>query len=178
MQLPRVIGITGLKRSGKSTLARQLAALGYENVAFADPLRDLAYRFNNYIDETGCRLAQVIDEYGWEYAKDNYPEVRHILQFLGTEVVREVKQTHWTDQMRQRIADPEQRFVVSDVRFENEAQVVRDNGGFVVEIVRPGLVLPKDGHVSEAGVVADWVLYNTGTPEELYHDFLGEISDL
>ena len=37
MQLPRVIGLTGLKRSGKSTLARELGTLGYENVAFADP---------------------------------------------------------------------------------------------------------------------------------------------
>ena len=178
MQLPRVIGLTGLKRSGKSTLARELGVLGYENVAFADPLRDLAYRFNNYIDGTGCRMQDVIDEYGWEYAKDTYPEVRKILQFLGTEVVREVKDTHWVDQMREKICGSDQRFVVSDIRFDNEADVVRECGGIVVEILRPGYVQPVDTHSSEAGVEADWVIFNTGTKDELYQEFMREVLDL
>ena len=179
MNLPRVIGLTGLKRSGKTTLARELSALGYKDVAFADPLKDLAVRLDPIL--TGdTRLSQVIDAYGWEYAKDHYPESRRILQFLGTEVVREVNPDHWVNKMRQKICinHPDKKFVVSDVRFENEADVVRECGGIVVEIIRPGLSLPTDSHSSESGVCADWVIYNTGTKDELLSEFLKEVSDL
>lgn len=182
MQLPRVIGLSGLKQSGKNTLADGLATLGYETLAYADPLREMCLVLNPMIPldprEPAVRLSEVIEQYGWDLAKERFPEVRRTMQILGTEVVRHVKPDYWIEQMRQRLGDGDGLYVVADVRFENEADLIREVGGIVVEVVRPGRTQAPDAHVSEAGVVADWVISNAGSKEDLLREFLGEINDL
>ncbi len=182
MQLPRVIGLSGLKQSGKNTLASALEAHGYTTVAYADPLRKLCLDLDPYVATVGnggmVRLSEVIDRYGWDVAKERFPEVRRIMQFLGTEVVRAVKPDHWIEQMQSVICDTDQKFVVADIRFENEADLVRQCGGIVVEVHRPGRIAPVDAHISEAGVVADWVVVNSGSREDLFREFMREIGDL
>lgn len=44
--------------------------------------------------------------------------------------------------------------VIEDVRFENEAALIRELGGVVVHILRPGMAA-DDTHASEAGVMVD-----------------------
>lgn len=59
-------------------------------------------------------------------------------------------------------------YVVTDVRYENEAQRVRDLGGEIWEIVRPGL--QSDGHGSEITLprkLVDVTLHNDGTITDL-----------
>jgi hypothetical protein len=59
--------------------------------------------------------------------------------------------------------------VVTDVRFENEAQRIKDLGGEVWEIDRPSLANQRDSHATELGIPAsliDEVLVNSGTLEE------------
>jgi hypothetical protein len=54
--------------------------------------------------------------------------------------------------------------VITDVRFENEAELVRGNG-VLVHIRRPGAV-PVEAHISESGVPVkegDFVIDNTGS---------------
>lgn len=46
----------------------------------------------------------------------------------------------------------EQNVVFDDVRFENEAALIREYGGLIVHIHRPGLPT-TDAHASEAGIV-------------------------
>lgn len=67
------------------------------------------------------------------------------------------------------------RIVVSDVRFPNEAQVIKDAGGVVIRIVRPCLRgvrdLVVDSHASETNsdsIVADYEINNDGTMEQFY----------
>jgi len=175
--LPNLIGLSGVARSGKDTLAAGLAQYGYKRLAFADPLKEMAVTLNPIVDSQGTRLADVVTSDGWESVKDRYPEARRILQFLGTEVVRAIKQDHWVEITREAIAAGG-RFVVTDVRFESEAEMIRQMGGIVVEIFRPSLPKSKDAHISEAGVVADWVVVNSGTREDLYREFMREIGDL
>ena len=175
--MPRVIGLAGRARAGKNTLAAALIPHGYEVVSFADPLREMALALDPFIDGE-VRLSDLVHRLGWDYAKVSYPEVRRILQSLGTDVVRGVDPEYWVKQMQAKICDSDKRFVVADCRFQNEVEVIRLCGGLVVEIDRPSLGPLVDTHVSELGVQADWVILNSGSPEDLYHEFMAKIRDL
>lgn len=97
---------------------------------------------------------------------------RRILQTLGTDWGRQlIAPDIWTNLAKGRIA----RLVssgfgvlVTDVRFENEADIIRAEGGCIWHVVRE--VPPVEGHVSEDGIVfksGDTVIDNFGTLEEL-----------
>lgn len=187
-----IIGLTGKKRSGKSTVARHLVENhGFVELSFAQPLKDMALAVNPVVDwesfEIGSmegfvrhhivtsRLADVVTAYGWEGAKDLFPEVRRFLQRLGTDGVRgHLGEDTWVDLMRSAIekVPEDQNIVIADVRFENEADVVREardaTEGQIISIQRPGFD-GSDDHASEKGVWSDFVVTNDGSIENLTH---------
>jgi hypothetical protein len=100
---------------------------------------------------------------------------RQLAQLFGTEFAREmIAPDIWLRVAQKRyeaiLADGVARgFVVSDVRFENEADWIRSNGGVVWHIERPGAE-PVADHASEEGVEqkgADAIIVNNGTIEDL-----------
>jgi hypothetical protein len=74
---------------------------------------------------------------------------RQIMQWWGTEYRRDACGDHyWTRTLKARVHSQQQsqiwrqpRHVISDVRFENEAQAIRDMGGVIWQVKRPGLAL-------------------------------------
>lgn len=96
---------------------------------------------------------------------------RAVLQLVGSEVCRHFQNDIWVDQIRNVLENPENKdsnFVISDVRFDNEARMLRDAGGVILRIHREGAV--SDGHISEVGVsdkLIDYEIHNT-TLEDLY----------
>ena len=77
---------------------------------------------------------------------------RHIMQLWGTEYRRAHDHGYWTSAVVSHIAQQcrshNHRHVITDVRFENEAQAVRNMGGVIWQIKRPGLTLDTT-HSSE-----------------------------
>ncbi|UIW13279.1 deoxynucleoside monophosphate kinase [Arthrobacter phage Crewmate] len=158
-----LIGLIGKKRTGKDTFAAKLVRdHGYVRVALADPLREAALGLDpivgtfplqseGLVRTREWRLSDVVEELGWEKAKDYVPEVRRTLQRLGTESIRALDDQFWIRTAFQRIdalrADGVP-VVVTDVRYPNEADAIRDATGYLVRIVRD---LPEDGdaHASE-----------------------------
>lgn len=182
MSAPVVIGLIGKKRSGKDSFAATLVEEhGYKRVAFADPLRDAALRLDPYVDGSVLdngelhpyRLSEVVQTLGWERAKDEVPEVRRILQALGTDAIRTIDADFWVRSGVAAIqaelgAPSEASVVVTDVRFPNEADAIRDSGGILVRIVRPGY--DGDGHATETALddyVPDILVNNDGTLDQL-----------
>ena len=170
------VGLTGRARTGKDTAAAALTAAGWQRVGFADLLREVAYAVDPIVslgDAGHGRLAVVVDQVGWERAKDDYDDVRRFLQRLGTEGVRNHLGTHvWVEAAMARATTPT---VFTDVRFPNEAQAIRDAGGIVIRLVRPSAG-PVVGHSSEEamdGWPVDAVVANDGTPAELHAKILG-----
>lgn len=171
-----ILGLTGRAGCGKDTVADILVRdRGYTRIAFADPLRAMAYDLNPIVDwhdRDAVRLKTVVDRDGWDIAKRIYPEVRGILQRIGTDVVRNhVSLTFWVDKGMDAIATgrEDQKWVVTDCRFPNEAAAISECG-WILEIVRPGLEALPGGHASEFGVPAeliDFTIENKGTIEEL-----------
>ncbi|MFD3904129.1 hypothetical protein HXS80_15905 [Streptomyces sp. CB04723] len=179
------IGLIGLARSGKDTVgARLRQRYGYQRVAFADPLKRAALSVDPFVTtwarSTGpqpVRLSEVVQVHGWDEAKTAYPEVRRVLQHIG-QTVRELDPDFWVRAAFPAI-DAASRLglpvVVTDVRYENEAQALTDRGFSLVRVTRPGAGL-ADGtgqHRSETEL-ADYptalTISNTGT--------LGDLTDI
>lgn len=78
---------------------------------------------------------------------------RQILQWWGTEYRRAQHDRYWTRAMLSRMVQLQRaghtRFVITDVRFDNEADMVRAAGGILWQVTRPGCDGSKEGpHVS------------------------------
>ncbi|WLH08632.1 deoxynucleotide monophosphate kinase [Pseudomonas lurida] len=167
---PLLIGLTGRARSGKSTAAEHLVGTYLlEHYAFADPLRDgLMAIFNlDPTDFEGDRKEQPL---AW---LERSP--RQLMQSMGTEWARNtVHPDVWVKLAEQNLDYMTKAlgavlgFVVSDVRFENEADLIRRRGGTIVHISRAD-AQAVNPHVSEAGVAGtkdDLLMFNNGTIEE------------
>lgn len=134
-----LIGLIGHKQAGKDSLAAELVSRhGYTRVAFADPLREVALALDPWIDirivnaHSFRRLSAIVAERGWDDAK-KIPEVRRVLQHLGV-AVRAQDPDFW---VRQGMAAATGRdAVVTDVRFPNEADAIRADGGVLVRVTR------------------------------------------
>lgn len=170
-----VIGLIGKKRSGKDSFASTLVSeRGFMPIAFADSLKQSVLQVDPWVDVTVppapaiMRFSDVIETYGWEVAKDKFPEVRRLLQEYGVSV-REIEPDFWIDAALAKAETPG-RYVITDVRFPNEVDAVRqDLGGIIVRIHRPGLV-SDDTHASETALddyEADYTIDNSGTLEDL-----------
>lgn len=123
--IPRLVGIAGYAGSGKDTAADVLVELGWERMAFAGALKDLASRI------------------GWDGRKDD--PGRRLLQDLGVGCRDVLGADVWVNALMGSLPE---RAVIVDVRFPNEVAAIHDHGGLVVRVVRTG-VAPANGHVSE-----------------------------
>ncbi|MEU3708981.1 hypothetical protein [Streptomyces catenulae] len=161
MNIP-LIGFAGAAGSGKDTAACCLVELGWRRKAFADPVRDMLYAVNpvliDPLSEAGTTtVATEVDQHGWEYVKREFPEARGYLQRLGTEAGRQVLGAEvWVDALFRDYETWTEPVVVTDVRFPNEADAIRERGGLVVEIRRPSQALIEGSdHISE-NALAHW----------------------
>lgn len=118
-------------------------------------------------------VQDVIDAHGWDGYKETKfgPEIRRLLQRLGTEAGRQTLwENLWVDATL--TGHPEDaRLVVTDCRFPNEAQAVKDRGGKMWRITREG-VGPANSHASETSLdhwEFDAWIDNKGTLEA-YHE--------
>lgn len=182
-----ILGLIGAKRVGKDAFARTLTEhRGYARVAFADPLREAALRLDPIVDwDYGCdgylgtacecdndagpvRLSTIVERHGWEDAKDRYPEVRRTLERLGTDAIRTIAPTFWIGASILELTERTTPVVVTDVRYPNEADTIRELGGKLVRITRPGAI--RSDHIADNSLddyEADYSVLNDGTLDDL-----------
>lgn len=154
---PQIIGISGKKRSGKDTLASLIAKNSLkevERIAFADSLKEELAKACGVTVET---------------IENNKAQYRLGLQWWGTEFRRAQCRNYWLDRFREKVnASTAELIVVPDVRFHNEADLVRELGGKVIRVTRP--LADEDRHASEIEMDSynfDTVVHNNGTVEDL-----------
>ena len=151
-----IIGLSGYARSGKDTVAGMLIGLHrYENVAFADTIRDLLFAMDPLImhGDTPFRLQDIVESKGWETAKTEYPEVRRLLQDLGVGGRDLLDDNVWINAALKDF-NKEDRIVVTDVRFKNEAARIKNMGGQIWRVNRINIG-PANDHISETDL-DDW----------------------
>lgn len=173
---PVVIGLSGYAQTGKDTLGSILVGQhGFERIAFADKLREflLALDPTVLIQQRAAayhpRLSTLIQAFGWEQAKTQFPEVRELLQRLGTEAGRRILgENVWINAALGGLQTGH-KYVITDVRFLNEFHAVKSLGGQVWRLERPGFV-PVNAHESETalnGVTFDQYIFNCMTIKDL-----------
>jgi hypothetical protein len=123
-----LIGLCGYGGAGKDTAAEGLTREGWTRVALADPLKDIA------------------TELGWDGQKDDVG--RRFLQVLGQSVREHINPEAWIWAAEKLIDAAPGPVVVTDVRYPNEAEMIRRRGGFLVWIIRRDCG-PANEHVSE-----------------------------
>ena len=166
-----IIGLSGYAQVGKDSVAKILVEnYGYSRIAFADIIKLACYRLNPIITYEGMRLKHLVDLDGWENAKQQ-PEVRRMLQVMGSEVGRDLIDPQIWVELTMNSAHKSDNIVVSDVRFRNEAEEIKWKGGQVWRISRIDRDAPINVHRSETDL-DDWnfdqYISNNGTLADLY----------
>jgi len=165
-----LIGLSGKAGSGKDTLAAYLAKeKDFIAIAYADPVKKgLQAMFNlehKWLHDTDAK-------------EEDIPDLgvsgRVLMQTLGTEWGRNLlDEDIWVNIVRRKIMALDSfDIVVTDVRFDNEAALIKEMGGILIEVRRdfkPAVGIL--GHASEKGLTKEhdrFILDNDGTKEEMF----------
>lgn len=198
-RLKPLIGISGAAGSGKDTLARGIAMQDvYMVYHLADPIKAaLNAMFGWGMDQWNDRewkearipwLSHQLTEDDVSVraaiGEHRFISPRYLAQTLGTEWGRQaVDRQLWLKIAQQKYAkiNTEAKMIggrimgmgmiVPDIRFENEAQWIKDAGGIMLHVERPDLEqISESSHASEAGfdpALIDDVIYNDGPPSKM-----------
>lgn len=155
-----IIGICGKAGSGKDTIADHIVEwYGFKKLCFADPLKRACSEafgipLSHFYDTT---LKEVKDPY-WHVSP------RQIAQYVGTELFRDsmqglkgvaIQKQFWVYRFLKDVVENSNiSFVVSDVRFNNEAEVILNRGGYLFNVIsnRAPESVGISNHASEAGI--------------------------
>lgn len=153
-----IIGVIGFKRSGKDTFADYFVGLcSFKKYSFAKPLKDGVMAFFGWTEPqmNDPVLKEEIDEF-WGISP------RQALQWVGTDAMRKAlpeayplfKQVTdnniWVKRFERTVSiNPGVDFVIPDVRFQNEVDAIRKQGGLIIRLHRQSAVPEFIEHASE-----------------------------
>lgn len=166
----KIIGLTGRKRAGKDSAAQIINQItNYEsfNLSFAGPLKKAVSEvFGIQITDQNKEIALPL----WNATP------RQLLQNVGDQL-KTLYQDIFIRSMESRIHNINQfpspkdnLIIITDVRFNNEAEYVLSKGGVIIEInADQRLGKRNDNHCSEDGIdqkYVDYVIYNNDDTKE------------
>ncbi len=148
-----IIGFTGPKQSGKRYAADYLVGKSFKKLSFAEPIKDIVWYLLQGFNLKQDYIEQLMTTHKEVVIPELGVSARHLMQTLGTEWGRDTIHTDiWAMWMSKRLVTETSEYLVfEDVRFENEAALIRSMGGLIIHIDRACLV-SDDKHVSEAGI--------------------------
>ena len=178
-----IIGLAGPIGSGKDTLAGMLQKSGFTVKKFAGPL----YAMAGAIDPVIRPDMLHVDKQGYLCEDPQLGTRRNFMEKLGTEFARQaINEEFWLILMQNYLDNHTKLLqgvpiVISDVRFENEASMLREAGGHIVHL-KPDWATESTGHTSDKGlryVAGDSILgLSYGEPEKGYKQLLSIIEEL
>tara|TARA_Y100000114_G_scaffold35323_1_gene30866 strand:- start:4364 stop:4948 length:585 start_codon:yes stop_codon:yes gene_type:complete len=193
-----IIGICGLIGSGKGTVADILVNTHkFKKISFADKLKDGVASVFGW--DRKMLEGDTDESRQWRELKDDFwsnetkMEVtpRLVLQLFGTDCMRNgFDDGIWVSLVKKELLDnPGRNYVIPDVRFANEVNMIRDIGGEVWEVKRgpdPQWLIEYETNGTEPTVHAsewkwikskkDLVIENDGTLDELSNQVLSRLA--
>ena len=143
----RIIGICGPARSGKDTLADSFVEIFKEYKVKTQKLsfaKELKYECKSFVKRTlGIDIFTEVTE-----EKDI---IRPLLVTWGTHVRRKLNDNVWIDALAKRMHS-NKIIIISDVRFENEFNWIKERGGKIIFINRTlpdGTLVPNANEEEE-----------------------------
>ncbi len=138
-----MIGIGGLARAGKDTLAKHLSDIISEDMGFNVKILSFADQIKWQVKDICC------DNYGISPYTQNTEEkkiVRDILVCHGETMKKLHGETIWADLIIEKIKKSKEKIfaIIPDVRFDYEVKSVKDNEGSVIHIQKIGNKPPNE----------------------------------
>jgi len=140
-----IIALLGLKGSGKGTSGDYLDFThNFHRESFAKPLKNMCadiFGWERHLVEGETQQSrawrELPDPY-WSERLGFQITPRSALQLIGTEVMREnFHQSIWVDSLVKRVqTSRHDRIVITDCRYQNEAEAIKKIGGVVVRVTR------------------------------------------
>lgn len=161
----KIVCISGHARNGKDTTAEIL-----RNVLWSRGKRVLITHYADLLKFMCEKL------FSWDGKKDEHG--RHILQYVGTDIIRAQRPDFWVDFIIQELelfGDNWDYVLIPDCRFPNELERLKEEGHDVIHlrVSRPSTEeLTKDqaAHPSETALdhsVPDYLIVNDGSLVDL-----------
>lgn len=160
--MKRLVAFSGIAAAGKTTAARFLEMRGFQRLRFAGPLKDMLRalglseaHIDGNLKELPCALL-------------GGKSPRFAMQTLGTEWGRNLIDPDlwmkiWRHRTEEALAMPGGAVVVDDLRFPNEEAIIREMGGYIIQIHRHGAGT-ESKHESEQHVIQpDYNIMNNGS---------------
>jgi hypothetical protein len=136
-----IIGLCGLAGVGKSTAGRILRdEYGFVPIAFADSLKDgvaALFGWERRLlegDTIESRTFRETEDPYWTKAFGKPITPRYVLQHVGTDLFRNWLGSFWVSSAGYKMRDTTKNYVVTDVRFFNEMDMIRYLKGYNVNI--------------------------------------------
>lgn len=186
--MPHIVAICGLKRSGKDTIADYLCNNhNYEKLKIAKPLKEGLKAMFGFSDKQLEDDEKDIVDVRWGI------EPRKVMQFFGTEVMQyqlqtilpNIGRTFWIKSLiEQCIADPankDKRYVIPDLRFKHEYDMLALHGTHFWRVERSHLIQGTlENHASEKEFldIPVSVVFQNDTKQELYNDIEKALSTM
>lgn len=164
--MAKIIGVCGFAQTGKSTVGDLLVEHhGASVLSIGAMLNDLAVMINPKVS-CKSRYADYVSERGYEGAKAAHPEIRDFLIRLGDALRSGLGEDVLIQAM---LENARGLVVITNVRHDNEFAMIKQMGGEMWRVTRPG-VGPARDHPTETSHPAwqvDAELHNDSSIEEL-----------
>lgn len=139
-----IIGICGFIGSGKDTAADYLVNFHeYRRESFANSLKDAVSAIFGWDRE--LLEGRTKESRAWRETKDEWWSKRlgknitprHVLQYWGTEVIREgFHDDMWIASLENKLRNTTDNIVITDCRFQNEIKALKKQGGKIIWVQR------------------------------------------
>lgn len=155
----KLVGLCGRKENGKTEIAKVFNEYGYEIMSFAKPLKiliaNLLGKDVDYVNEKKLggiefvfkdmditflsKETSIPIKFIVEKVKDKiFTNTRDIMQYVGTDIIRAYN-PNWHVETVSKMLEDGKKYVFDDVRFKNEAEFIKNNGGGLWFVTRPKL---------------------------------------
>ena len=140
-----LIGISGKAQSGKDTVGSLFTAYGFEKKSFAYKVKQIASLLTGYPIEAfeSEDIKSSYLDYEWNYSEERRMTVRELLQKIGTDCMRDnLHNNVWINALFADYRPPKldeyypSKWVITDVRFPNEADAILEKGGILIRVQR------------------------------------------
>lgn len=126
-----IIAIAGNARCGKDTLGRNISDLLNEY-----GINSAIYSFANELRrEVDVFLKETLNISAYTEKDSEKSIIRPFLVFWGTEIRRKLNDSIWIEKLSAQIKENEVA-IITDLRFQNEFDFVKQNGGSVIYLSR------------------------------------------